>query len=170
MGYEVIRQEEKINEYLSNPEIQKLLDDEIAKNESYESWANMPYECNPIYPEYKNVPSVGNLMVRSKTESTIAIVLTNYGIPFRYECKLEIGDKILYPDFTAINIRTGEMIYWEHHGLIESMDYVEKKRRDMLEYLSYQIIPGQNLIVTCETKDYPLPYETICSCVELYLL
>lgn len=44
--------------------------------------------------------------VRSKTEKIIADLLYHLGIPYVYECPLQLSDGKVYPDFTILNKRT----------------------------------------------------------------
>ena len=64
----------------------ELLSDYFGKLDSEATvWANADYPKNTNYPESLVHPTVGGLMVRSKSESMIAIALSEHEIPFRYE-------------------------------------------------------------------------------------
>ena len=71
-------------------------------------WMNAPYETNEKYEEQLIHRTISGGYVRSKSETILLMFLTLYKIPFRYECKLELGDVTLYPDFTIRHPRTGE--------------------------------------------------------------
>ena len=63
-------------------------------------------------------------MVRSKSELVIANELYNMGIEYEYERKLE-GENApgkLRPDFSFVDA-AGELILWEHLGLMHREDY-----------------------------------------------
>ena len=48
-------------------------------------------------------------------------------IPYKYESKLTIAqNKIMYPDFTCLNVKKRKTIYWEHLGLLDNYDYSTK--------------------------------------------
>ena len=79
----------------------------------------MPYEKNPKYPEHLIHKTVSGIYVRSKSESMIALQLYTEKIPFRYECALQLGETTLYPDFTILHPKTGEIFYWEHFGMMD---------------------------------------------------
>jgi len=64
----------------------ELLSDYFGKLDSEATvWANADYPKNTNYPENLVHPTVGGLMVRSKSESMIAIALSEHEIPFRYK-------------------------------------------------------------------------------------
>jgi hypothetical protein len=94
------------------------------------------------------------------------MLLTMFNIPFRYECKLEVGGHIFYPDFTIRHPITGETFYWEHAGRLDLQDY----RMDFLSklriYMNNGIIPDNNLILTFESPGHPLDIAIIMDKLE----
>ena len=80
--------------------------------ELYE-WMHAPYEQNPYKEEQLKQPIENGKIVRSKSEVMISMLLDKYHIPYRVECKLQVGKKIYYPDFTIRHPETGEFYYWE---------------------------------------------------------
>ena len=90
-------------------------------------------------------------------------------IPFRYECPLELGNTTLYPDFTIMHPKTGELIYWEHFGMMDDPAYCKNVFSKLNLYVANGIIPNINLITTYETKDFPLDTEQINNMISLYL-
>ena len=105
-------------------------------SEELEKWASEPYEMNPKYPENKTIRAINGLMVRSKSEAFIVMLLVTYHIPFRYECKLELDGQIIYPDFTIRHPVTGETFYWEHAGMLEDPKYISKHLYTLRFFLS----------------------------------
>lgn len=87
--------------------------------------------------------------VRSKSEILIGDLLKRHRIPFHYEKGLELGRKLVHPDFTFY-IR-GKECYWEHLGLWDQ----EKYRIDWAErkdlYEQYGICEDTQLFLTKET-------------------
>ena len=67
-------------------------------------------------------------MLRSKSEAIIDMILYKNGIPFRYEEKIVLGDVILYPDFVIRHPKTGDFYYWEHFGMMDDEDYINKAK------------------------------------------
>lgn len=126
-------------------------------------WASAAFTSNPYHPEHLVHKTVFNLFVRSKSESLIAIALAEKGIPFRYECELELSSLGLkrYPDFTLKHPLTGEIIYYEHFGMIDNPQYYTDFCQKIREYSTEGIILGKNLICTFETTDNPLSYSSV---------
>lgn len=132
------------------------------------NWINMPYEHNTKHPDQliHKAPS-GNL-VRSKSEVLIDLYLYTNHIPFRYECALQLGDTTVFPDFTILHPKTGDLYYWEHFGMMDEPYYYQKAFPKLQLYTSYGIIPSINLITTYETKNSPLSSEIIEKLIEHY--
>ena len=124
-------------------------------SEELEKWASEPYEMNPKYPENKTIRAINGLMVRSKSEAFIVMLLVTYHIPFRYECKLELDGQIIYPDFTIRHPVTGETFYWEHAGMLEDPKYISKHLYTLRFFLSNGLIPDFNVIFTYESDSHP---------------
>ncbi|SEK17506.1 hypothetical protein SAMN02910377_00043 [Pseudobutyrivibrio ruminis] len=75
-----------LNNLLNDNAYIELLSDYLGKLKSEATvWANADYPKNTKHPESLVHPTVGGLMVRSKSESMIAIALSEQQIPFRYE-------------------------------------------------------------------------------------
>lgn len=144
----------------------ELLGREMDLSEEMRRWQNEAYESNPFYPEELTVTSVNGQKVRSKSEALIAMALAAHGIPFRYECKLMIGQDAYYPDFTIRNPFTGEIVYWEHFGMMDNEMYAASARNKLRKYISYGLLPGRTLFCTYETRDTPLSFDAACKLVE----
>ena len=132
------------------------------------SWLNAAYEKNPKYPEQLIHKTASGNFVRSKSEAMIDLYLHTKNIPFRYECSLSLGDTIVYPDFTIMHPKTGEIIYWEHFGMMDEAFYYQKVFPKLQQYTAYGIVPSINLITTYETKNCPLSSEMIEKIIEYY--
>lgn len=91
-----------------------------------------------------------------------------YGIPFRYECELQLGEIAVYPDFTIMHPKTEKIYYWEHFGLIDDSSYVRSAMAKQQNYIANGIIPTIQLITTYETKANPLDTETVEKTIERY--
>lgn len=95
------------------------------------------------------------IIVRSKSEVIIATALYDNNIKFEYEKAIKISDVIYYPDFT-VEKKNGDIILWEHLGLIDNSDYRNKAYRKILKYNENGYYQGKNLILTYETAESPL--------------
>lgn len=76
-------------------------------------WALASYERSNSYQEQLIHRTVSGIYVRSKSEAVIAALLHMYKIPFRYECALQLGEIVVYPDFTIRHPKNGKIFYWE---------------------------------------------------------
>ena len=108
--------------------------------------------------------------MRSKSESIIASELFLNNIPFRYECILNLGDKIVFPDFTIRHPVTGQFFYWEHFGMMDNSDYADNTIEKLKSYVAHGIIPSVNLITTYETSNHPITQLKIANVVKEYFL
>lgn len=124
-----------VNQILQNPEQQK--------------WMAEPFEPNPFYPEHAVYTTSSGIVTRSKSEKIIAERLDKWKITYQYEKPLKLGNMTYYPDFTIMTT-SGEIIYWEHMGLMDNEEYFIKNCRKLREYRKYGINEHTNLIVTWE--------------------
>lgn len=153
------RENSDINALLDAPLLENLLTEEQTPSrelsEELKKWASEDYETNPKHPEHKIIQTVDKILVRSKSEALIVMLLSTLRIPYRYECKLTIGGYDLYPDFTIRHPLTGKTYYWEHVGRLDEEDY----RLDFLfkirVYVNNGILPDHNLILTYESDGHP---------------
>lgn len=151
------------------PAYQELLTDSFVPiSEELLTWKNSPFQANPKNPEQLCIKACSGNLVRSKSEAIIDMMLSHNGIPFRYECALQLGPVILYPDFTIRHPHTGAFYYWEHFGLMDNPEYQKHTIYKLDIYSKNEIIPSINLITTYETKTHPLSPEIIEKNIELY--
>lgn len=132
-------------------------------------WMNEPYKKNTSHPEDLIHDTIAGYNVRSKSEALIVSYLTKYQIPHRYDCLLNIGDVYVFPDFTIRHPKTGEIIYWEHFGMVDKPEYLETFIRKIRNYISVGILPGKNLIITTETEKNPLSYGQVERAIRQFL-
>lgn len=94
------------------------------------------------------------IMVRSKAEMIINDSLLKSHIPHKYEKPIKIGNGTLRPDFTILNRNTGKQFIWEHFGLMDNPQYVERflKKLKTYEEAGYYLYDG--LIATFSGKDF----------------
>lgn len=97
-------------------------------------------------------------------------MLNREGIPYRYEYPLYLnGIGSIYPDFTVLNVRLRKELFWEHLGMMDDTIYVEKAIQKITYYEENGIFPGDNLILTYETKQNPLNQKTVKLMIQHYL-
>lgn len=112
--------------------------------------------------------------VRSKSEKIIADVLCRYGIPYKYEMPLELENwnkkVVIYPDFTALNCRSGKRWIIEHFGMMDKSSYYENAMYKLDTYEKKDILLGVNLILFHETSTSPININVVRKYIELYLM
>ena len=105
--------------------------------------------------------------MRSKSELIIADMLNKAGVPYKYEYPLRLnGMGKIYPDFTVLNIKKREEIFWEHFGMMDDPTYVEAAIKKILTYEQNGIFPGENLICIYETRKNPINQKVVNSLIE----
>ncbi|MCR4843004.1 MAG: ATPase [Eubacterium sp.] len=159
----------KQEQFLSNPLYQGLgSKHQETHSEELKEWASQTYPTNPYYPEHKKIKTISGNLVRSKAEAMIENNLYMEGIPFRYECQMEINGHLYYPDFMARHPVDGHIVIWEHLGIMDNHEYAHKSFAKIEELISAGYYPGGNLILTYETKEHPLTPIIIKQTIEQY--
>ena len=119
-------------------------------------WSSISYKGKGFDDEIKEIYTDRGERVRSKSEKIIADKLNIRGVPYKYECPLQLKDGIvLYPDFTLLNIDTREEIYLEHCGLMDNQGYVDTLMYKLRTYERNGIYLGVNLFITYESEKFP---------------
>lgn len=159
-----------VEQIINSSPFQKLLSSTLLpQSKELSDWANSSYEQNPLFPEQLIHKTSSGIYVRSKSESIISMCLHTNRIPFRYECKLQLGDTTIYPDFTVRHPKTGKLFYWEHFGMMDDYSYSQKAYNKLLLYTTHGIIPSIHLITTYESKSNPLNIDMIENQITYYL-
>ena len=91
-------------------------------------------------------------------------------ISYHYEELIQLGNKTIAPDFTIKHPTTGEIFYWEHFGMMDDPAYVKNACDKIRLYSLNGIIPSKQLILTYETKDYPLSPNEVKKIIGDYFL
>jgi len=156
---------------INKPGYQELLSPYFKpQSKIIEGWITAPFEQNPKYPENKIHRTSSGNVVRSKSEALIDMVLYTNKIPFRYECALQLDGFTIYPDFTIMHPKTGEIVYWEHFGRMDDSKYNRNIGDRIQTYVNNGIIPSINLVITYETSEHPLTIKEIEKVVQEYFL
>ena len=133
-----------------------------------ENWISTPYEVLQKFEKPTGFYSDNNEQMRSKSEVIIANQLKKYKIPYKYECPLSIGGRMIYPDFTVLNVKKRKELYWEHLGLLDDSDYLEKIITKFIRYELNGFFPGDKLIITFETSRQPLNVKLVEYTIQKY--
>ena len=76
---------------------------------------------------------------------------------------------IYHPDFLCLNLRTRQEFIWEHFGMMDSPEYLEKAIGKMKLYNENGYYLGKNLIITMETQTTPLNMAQLQQLINEYL-
>ena len=125
------------------------------------------YDTNPAYQENLRYMTTLGTRVRSKSELNIAKTLERLGVPYRYEQKMYVNGRTLYPDFTIL-LPNRDTLIWEHNGLMDDESYANRSYIKMREYEKIGYRQHRNLIITYE-DDIRKP-EQIERIVEKYYM
>ena len=145
--------------YMSlTPERQAFVDPLILTDEQFiERWQNEPYE--PLKFREDNAScfyTERGERVRSKSEVIIANDLFHAGIPYKYEAPLRLGEHVIHPDFSVLDIRSRKVKYWEHFGMMSIPEYSANFVSKVQLYENNGLIIGRDVVATFESADQPL--------------
>lgn len=133
-------------------------------------WQQNSYEGKTFAEDAPALFTAKGERVRSKSEVIIADLLEREKIPYHYEKPIWLkGWRNVYPDFTVLNVLQRKEIYWEHLGMMDDPEYAEKAIQKIEMYQKNHIFPGDNLILTYETKNFPLNQKNILNVIQHYL-
>ena len=99
--------------------------------------------------------------VRSKSEIIIANMLKILNMPYKYECPLKLGNILVYPDFTILDVKGRREILLEHFGMMGDLDYVNSMMLKISTYEQNNIFLGDRLICSFESAKRPLNISTL---------
>lgn len=141
----------------------------LPKEELIKNWLDqVPKADPPDYPD-NGLFSKNGEKVRSKSEKILADMFYDQKIPYKYEFPLYIDRQYRYPDFTFFDPYKKKEMYWEHHGIMDDPAYVNRTMEKIKQYSQNGIFQGENLILTFETKNYPLNLELAQRIIDKYL-
>lgn len=143
-----------------------LTDAQYAAQWQAVSWTGLPFT-----PDSDDYITARGERVRSKSEVIIADTLARHGIPYRYEYPLELKNgHIIHPDFLCLNVRTRAEFYWEHFGLMDDPDYLERTLGKLKDFAENKILPGKNLLFTMESTACKLSTRQIENLINEFLV
>lgn len=125
-----------------------VCDDENIKKKLIEQSIRQ-WEQNGVsssfYSETKRIVTDDGNKVRSKSEALIYNILLKYSnrLKFKYENELYISSSArpIRPDFEIISLQTGEVLYWEHIGMVGIDEYERGFVKKMNNYYLAGIYP-----------------------------
>ena len=138
-----------------------ICDDEFAAK-----WMATPYKKKPFKKDTTEFYTLKHERVRSKSEVIIADRLRAKGIPYRYECPLKVGNKIIHPDFSILRMSDRRVLYHEHCGKMGDPKYAEDMLIRAKDYNNAGIILGDRLFYTFESETTPLDITLLDNIIE----
>ena len=126
-----------------------------------QKWMEVPYKRKPFKKDMPKFYTLKGECVRSKSEAMIADRFFARGIPYRYECPLKVGNKIIHPDFTILRMSDRKILYHEHCGKMDDADYKENMVERANDYSEAGIVLGDRLFYTFESDVTPLDIRTL---------
>lgn len=158
--------------YSDNPiEVRQYINPiDISDADYIKIWKNVTYIGKEVNAQLSYFKTENNELVRSKSELNIANMLCKYGIPYKYECPLRLNNgKVIYPDFTVLDIKARKEIYWEHRGMMDDRHYATDSVMRIKLMMKNNIYLGDNLIITEETSMNPLGTDEIEIIIKRFL-
>jgi len=153
---------------------QKIKPSVVTDDGFAEKWQNEKYKNRWKGNADYTIETPRGEKVRSKSEWIIACMLAEAEVPYRYEECVGLNKllgMVFYPDFTVLNKRTREVFFWEHFGKMDDPKYInESYMPKMLEYYNFGFLPGKKLLMTFESKRYPLDTTQVKRLIEEFLL
>lgn len=109
-----------------------------------------------------------NIMLRSKSELIIYEALKNAGLSVEYEKPLKIDNINYRPDFTIQGKYGGDVMYWEHLGMLSVPKYKMKWARKKSIYQKHGVVEGDNLIVSKDDERGGISMKQIVKLIQRY--
>lgn len=125
-------------------------------------WENIQFKKLDFQSDSPEYYSNKGERMRSKSEVIIANLLDQLNIPYIYELPLTLeGNITVHPDFTLIDAVNRRLIYWEHLGMLDDEDYMNKAIAKIRRYEDNGYYPGEQLLITGESTARPLDIKHI---------
>lgn len=136
-----------------------------------QKWESMQYDRMGFEPDDPEFYTDKGERVRSKAEVIIANKLLKYDILYHYEYPLFLnGFGWVHPDFMILNLRLRKVFYWEHLGMMDKEGYANDNTIKIRAYQKNGIYLGEKLIITLETKKFPMDIREIDALIQRFLL
>ncbi len=147
---------------------------EIAGIPNFSVWENKYQKTHHIgeyrYPEHLKQKTEDGGLVRSKSEAFIYNSLCRENIPFVYELPWTFNGISMEPDFTILSRKSGQLIIWEHLGLLTSQEYVRQTQWKLRLYLNSGFMLGDKLIMTADSPENGVDTSEIQEIIKEYFL
>ena len=129
-------------------------------------WEETPYKRKPIGDDVPVFMTMKGERVRSKSEQLIADRLFINGIPYKYECPLKVGNKVIHPDFTILKRSDRKVVYHEHLGKLDNPQYTKIALPRITDYILNGFELGDKLFLSLESSASPFDVRVIDRMIE----
>lgn len=150
----------------------KLVTPIIVPDEEYvEKWLRTEYQMMGFEGNDSELYTEKGERVRSKSEKILADKFFAMGVPYLYEKPLKLeGYGEIHPDFCVLNVRKRKSFYWEHFGMMDDLEYMEKALKKLDTYAKNGYLVGKNLLCTFETRQRPINMQAVNDMIHAFLL
>lgn len=150
-----------------SPDRQAFITPIILTDEQFvERWQNSQYTHKPISKDAPVYETMKGERVRSKSEMIIADRLKANNIPYKYECPIKAGVRIIHPDFTILRVSDRKILYLEHCGKVGDQEYGDDMVDRINDYAQEGIVIGDRLFITCESENKPFDVRVLDEMIE----
>ena len=92
------------------------------------------------------------IRMRSRGEVLIAQVLDSFGMIYKYEPKIIIGNETYYPDFAVMIPEFNRFFFIEFLGMLDDKNYAMKNGIKLANYLNSGLVINRDILLFCGTK------------------
>ncbi len=131
---------------------------EISDKEYAKQWQAVKNPGNDHTFYDTNFYTNRNERVRSNSEVTIANMLNEYNVPYRYEYPLFFDNMqdYIHPDFTVLNVKTRKEYFIEYFGMMDDEKYRGNALHRIEQYAAEGYLLGDSLIAIFGERYYQL--------------
>lgn len=142
----------------------------ISDEDYIKKWLDVQYEGKKISEDIPVYKTNNGEFVRSKSELQIANMLKKMNCPYRYEAPFVLSDgRVVYPDFTILDVARRREVYWEHRGMMDDKQYARNSVDRIKLLIKSGLHIGADLFITEETSSSPLgtdEIEEVINCIK----
>lgn len=143
----------------------------LPKDEFVEQWRSVTWEPRPVRDDEANYETDAGYVVHSKSELIMANRFIAKKLPHRYEFPMYLeGYGLVRPDFIVLNVRTRKEYIWEHCGMMDNADYVNRNMKKFRAYQKNGFFVGDDIIVTTESSTQEFDVNEVDQWIQRKLL
>lgn len=140
-------------------------------DEFVEQWRSVTWEPRPVRDDEANYETDAGYVVHSKSELIMANRFIAKKLPHRYEFPMYLeGYGLVRPDFIVLNVRTRKEYIWEHCGMMDNADYVNRNMKKFRAYQKNGYFVGDDIIVTTESSTQEFDVNEVDQWIQRKLL